>query len=374
MSMDGQYRLFQEENLPMENKPVNESSTTTTPTMKGIQDREIDISDVFAGIKKFFVNIYSGIGYGLLSTIYFIKHHRKLIGTVMALGMGAGLIYSLGGKPFYSSSMAVKSSDSYLEKNIITKVLDELNTMCEEEDFEELANILNITPGQAQSLRGFELEEEKEVSNLGSYYSKYFKVLSTVPDEEKREELLATFIESEKENIYYISVSVYDATVLPLLNEPLAKLINTNPYFVRKRGINEVALRASEEKIYNELSKLDSLKQTLTRAIENNDKNMKSGSNNIFLGESQLYNPLPVYEKYLGLYSDAIAIKKQLFFNENTVEILSGFVKLKKNVRLSPLLSSLAGAGVGLVGGIGLAIFLIAFRNFNELEMPRKPE
>ncbi len=372
MSNGFQYNLFSEEFIPPEAK-TNSSLNPKNHSMKEIKEKEIDISDVFSNIRNFFKNIITGMGRGFLYTVFFVKKNGKIIGSITAFGAIAGLVYSLAGRPFYSATMAVKSNDNYLEKNIFIKILDELNTMCEEEDFEELSAILNISVDEAKSLRWFELEEEKEIANLGSYYNKYFKVLSTMPDEEKREEMLSLFIESENDNIYYISASVYDPTVLPLLNEPLAKLLNANPYFVKKRGINDVALKASEQKIYDELTKLDSLKKTLTRAIESNEKNLKSGSNNIILGENQLYNPLPVYEKYLALYSDAISIKKQIFFNENTVEVLSGFVKLKKNERLNPALAGLTGAGLGLAGGILFVLFLLSVEQFRKLELPQNP-
>lgn len=371
MSKDLQYSLFSEEIIPEEIKTTKILNPKNQP-MGEIKEKEIDISDIFSGIRKFFSNIFYQIGLGFLYTVYFIKRYGKIIGLVAVLGAVAGLVYSLAGKPFFTATMVVKSNDNYLEKNIFTKILDELNTMCDEGDFEELSSVLNITLEQAKSLRWFELEEEKEIANLGSYYNKYFKLLSTISDEEKREQMLDLFIKSETDNIYYISASVYDASVLPLLNEPLAKLMNSNPYFVKQRGINDVAFRASEQKIYDELTKLDSLKRTLTNAIESNEKNLKSGSNNIIFGENQLYNPLPVYEKYLSLYNDAITIKKQIFLNENTVEVLSGFVKLKKNERLNPLLGGFSGMGFGLLAGILFVLFLLSIEKFRKLEIPSK--
>ncbi len=342
--------------------------------MKETNEKEIDISDVFSGIRNFFTKIFFGLGRILINILFFIKTHKKTIGFFLVLGSLGGIIYSIAGKPFYYSTMVVKSNDSFLENNIITKILDELNIMCEEEDFEELSQILKISPEQAKELRKFELEDEKQVTNLGTYYNKYFKVLSTISDEGKREELLSTFIKSEQDNIYYISASVYDASVLPFLNEPLAKLMNSNPYFVKKRGILDVTLKESEQKIYGELTKLDSLKRTLTQAIETNDKNMKSGSNNIILGENQLYNPLPVYEKYLTLYNDAISLKKQIFFNENTLEVVSGFAKLKKNERLNPVVAAFSGGGLGMLGGMIFALFIIGMKKFRDLKLTENSE
>ncbi len=368
--MSLQYSLFSEEKNPQKNKSTDNEKHTINhiKKMKEENEKELDLRDVFSSIGKMFANSFNAFGRGILHSVLFVKKHKKIIGSVMIAGVIGGLAYSLLGKPFYTATMVVKSNDSYLEKNIFIKILDELNIMCEEEDSSELAKLLGISVEQASAIREFNLEEEKEVANLGSYYTKYFNVLSTITDEEKRDNLLNTFIQSEKDNIYYISASAYNDSVLPLLNEPLQNLINSNPYFVRKRGINKVVMESNERKIYDELSKLDSLKKTLTSAIEINDKNMKSGNNNIFLGEQQLYNPLPVYDKYISLYAEALVLKKQIFFNDFTVDVLSGFVKLAKNDRLNPALASLLGAGIGFGGGIILVLLLLGVEKFNALE------
>lgn len=372
--MSLQYNLFPEEEFKNEKKSGKEKNINKKPNpnppeiMKDNNEKELDLRDVFSAIGRFFTNSINAFKRNILHTLLFVKRHKKIIGSITILGIVLGLCYSILGKPYYTATMAVKSNDSYLEKNIFTKILEELNTMCDEEDYNELARILNISVEHASAIRSFELEEEKEVANLGSYYAKYMKILSTIADEDKREEMLQTFIKSEKDNIYYISVSVYNDSILPLLNEPFAKLINANPYFVRKREINQTAMEFNEQKIYDELLKLDSLKKTLTEAIQRQEKYIKSGSNNVILGEQQLYNPLPVYDKYISLYGEAIALKKQILLNEFTMDVLSGFVKLAKNTRLNPILSALLGAGIGFGSGILLTLFLIGLQRFNALE------
>ena len=168
--------------------------------------------------------------------------YRWISGIFSVLGLIAGIIYSHTGRPYYESTMLIKSNDSYLEENILNKTLGELNSMCNSADHEQLALLLNLPVDKTKELRSFRLLEEKLFDKTEYNYRQFLSEIKGEDDEQKKKDLLALFLTtSQKNNIYYIAASSHNPDVLPLLNEPIEKLFELNPYFVREREINKEA-------------------------------------------------------------------------------------------------------------------------------------
>lgn len=319
-------------------------------------DKEINVREVFAAIGSFFAGIFKGIGSVFLYLFFFLIKNRILIGIFGIIGIIAGGIYSNTGRPYFESTLLLVSYDADLDKIMLNKTLNELNSMCGAGDYNELSLLLNISVNEAKELRSFKLLSANKPAKTDYDYNKLLLDLKGEEDEKKREEMLFNIIDKPRNDIFNISITSYNSDVLPKLSEPLLKLFDSNPYFMRRREIQKEALDMEELRVTKELEKLDVLKIILTKAIETNETDIKRGSGNIFMGEPQLYNPLPVYDKFIGLYTSAIDIRKKIHGNEKTAEIMSGFVKITKNSRPNFVFVGFVSLGFGLVMGFVIAV------------------
>ena len=318
--------------------------------------REVDVRSIATGFGHWIRCFFNFILSGLVSFLLFAKKHFLLLLVFAVLGLSGGIAYYYFSRPYYRSTMTIQSNDRFMDNNYLGKIFDDLNNMCKRKSYKGLSDALNISLEQAMYLKSFDLGEKTDIYDMASVYSRHADFLLKIKSERERNELLKGLAQSENSAIYPITVEAYGSPIFLQLNEPIIKLIRDNPFFERRRKIVVGGLEINEAKIYEELAKLDSLKYTMARVLEEGQKNIKTGNTNIIIGESSVLSPLPVFDKYIDLMNKAIRLRYEIRLNEYSAEIISGFTNSKINMRFSLVTSAILGVAYGFLIGFMLVV------------------
>ncbi|WP_375579546.1 hypothetical protein ABWH96_00275 [Marivirga tractuosa] len=332
---------------------------------------EIDLRELFSSIGRFFKNIFTGI---LMMIIHFrnatIKHF-KIILIFGILGGFTGIALNYYLPDYYSSYMLINSKHS--SGRLMENSVDKLQQLCAEQNYSQLAKILDIDSSQAKNLKGFSYEpfvSEEEIVELEVLKE---QLKGKIEDEET----INKFVEKLKldnKATYKIFVHVFDNQGLVELQEPLVNYFRENQYVSKRLEIEQDNLKDKANNIKEELSKLDSLKRILMDSYNLLSDNGKSGSNNVILSEEKL-DPIAVFEESKIQYRELQRVKEEIFLMPS-FELIDGFTVFSKPD--SPGLIKL-GFYSGLVGvGIGYIIILLLgfnkYLNKVESENRRKEE
>lgn len=266
-----------------------------------------------------------------VSVVNFFRKNGILLLAFMALGLGLGGAYFKLKSNVYSSKMVAECMS--LPDSRVVELLQALETIRENEDWNQLGKLLNLTPDEARMLKKFLPQSNVTIDKASKGVDDY---------------LLNTH-----ETQYSFSLIVWskDNAIWPKLQEGIIQYLSSNDYSkVRVSRFIENKTRMIEF-TEGEIRKCDSLNQLFAKKILN------TGAT-----QSTLTSP--------GDYS-AILVelqeKKQTFMDElrfaQAVRPIMGFVTYSNPVEPN-LISVLL---ISLLAGLGFGIFVILVKELAEV-------
>ncbi|MBF8964578.1 chain length determinant protein [Pontibacter sp. FD36] len=276
---------------------------------------EIDLNIVFKKLGEFGINIERGIS-NLIQLI--IRRAAFLfIFTSLSIGIGYGL-YSLI-KPFYTSSMTLVLAN--IRNEFIEDQLNKLSEMIEDDNFEAVAERLDITAATAKEIK------EMNFYNLDQNRIDEDSVLTGSP--------------------FRIELTIYDPQLFDNLEPAIMNYLENNRYFARQKRIKQKQVENMIAKLRGEISSIDSMKTNVSEP--------RGPVNGFVYG--QPIDPTNLYRESISMYKEQVNLEADLEKLAN-VEIVTGFTprlrptgpSLKKYLAISGL--------VGLLFGIMVAVIL----------------
>ncbi|HEY0740039.1 MAG TPA: hypothetical protein VGD40_01205 [Chryseosolibacter sp.] len=288
---------------------------------------DLDLSQVFNAIGRFFTRMGNGILYFLASMRNSFFSNRLFFAGVIITGLVLGVVYSeLLKKKFYKSTMVL--SCDYLNTQILGNTVEKLNLLCQEPGRDGLADLLRIDIATAKNIQRFEFEpfvSEDDVVEMEVLRTQ----LNTVVAEKK--DIVEKVLEKlsiDNKNAYAISVQVYDPEIVKPLEKALVNYFNSNPYISKRIQITRENLTSRRAKLVAESNKLDSLKKVMYENYQTIGKTSR-GSNNVILSDEQLANPLDVYQQDLELNKELLEVNEKLFIHPD-FEVVDGFTSFRE--------------------------------------------
>jgi hypothetical protein len=318
---------------------------------------EIDLRELFSAIGNFFKNIFVGL---LMVVVNFrnatIKHFKIILVFGLFGGFtGIALNYYL--PDYYSSYMLINSKHS--SGRLMENSVDKLQQLCEEQNYSQLAKILEIDTAQAKNLKGFSYEpfvSEEEIVELEVLKE---QLKGTIDDEETINKFVNK-LKLDNKATYKVFVHVFDNQGLTELQEPLVNYFKGNQYVSKRLEIERQNLIEKAKNIREELTKLDSLKKIMMNSYNLFSEEGKAGSNNVILGDEKM-DPITVFEESKIQYRELQRVEEEIYLMPS-FELIDGFTVFSKPD--SPSLIKL-GFYSGLAG-LGIAYILILLIGFNK--------
>ncbi|WP_224744221.1 chain length determinant protein [Pontibacter aquaedesilientis] len=222
-------------------------------------------------------------------------------------------------KPYYTSSMTLVLAN--IRNEFIEDQLNKLSEMIEEDNFEAVAERLDITPASAKEIK------EMKFINLDQDRVEEDSVLTGSP--------------------FRIELSIYNPELFDSLEPAITTYLENNRYFARQKRIKQKQVENMISKLKGEISSIDSMKTSVSEP--------RGPVNGFVYG--QPIDPTNLYKQSITMYKEQVDLEADLEKLAN-VEIVTGFIPRLKPT--GPSLSRFLGIGglIGLLIGTGVAINL----------------
>ena len=279
------------------------------------QNDQIDLRDVFKAISEGFqkINLF------IIHLIYCIKRRILLVFSLLLLSIFLGYAAYYVTKPYYNSSMTLVLAN--IRNEFIQDQLNKLSEMIEDNNFEAVAERLDITPGAAREIRAMKfinLDQERIAED---------SVLTGSP--------------------FKIEISIYDPQLFETLEPGITNYLENNRYFARQKQIKQRQVANMISKLKGEISSIDSLKTNVSEP--------RGPVNGFVYG--QPIDPTNLYRESISMYKEQVELESDLEKLAN-VEIVTGFIpRLKPSgprLRYYLAISGLLGLLLGTILAVNL--------------------
>lgn len=319
---------------------------------------EIDLREIFRAIGNFFSGIGSGFIYLLASLRKTALTHKTLFVSIFGVSQVVAVAYALAvRKDYYETSMILRSN--YLNFEVVQKIVEELDLMCEEDERTVLAHSLGLSPQEAMNILEFEAtsfvssDEEVEKALIKDQ-------LNNLLEENKDAGVrLAEKLEYQNASSYEVIVKVTEPELISSLDTAFINYIKGNDFVERRLKAQRKRLLDRRAKLVDVEKKVDSIKRIV---FNNFDKLYESnrGSNNVILSEKALVSPIDVVHEELRLNELILDIDKELLIESDFV-VVDGFTAFRKPANFSVPIVMIVAAGLSVV----LSYLIVAFKKFN---------
>ena len=289
-------------------------------------DDEIDLRKLFQAIGRFFGNI----GREFINILIRIKratvNYRILLIVAIVLGVASGIAYNKFGKPVYQTSMLLSSE--YFNAKLIGNSIDKLNLLCEEPERLGLAKVLGVDNEIALNIVKFEFEPfvtEQDLVEIEVLQQKLEEL--KVADQDINR--VVQQIEIQNKNSFYISVRVYDINIIGDFQNALVGYFHNNPYIKNRVKVKKSNQEHLIAKLEGDIATLDSLKKSFNLNLQTMATRPNESSNNVYVGESGLLDPISVYAQGVSLFRQLQQVREQMELGSD-FEVIDGFTVFSK--------------------------------------------
>ena len=328
------------------------------------QDDEIDLRKLFQAIGNFFVNIGHGFINIILATRRATSNYKILLIAAIVVGLVAGLAFNKFSKPYYQTSLLIKSD--YLNTKLVENSISKLNLLCEEKEREGLAKVLNISDQVALNIAEFDFipyVDETDLIEIELLKQQLEEIEIDQADIDK----IIRQIEIENRNTFLITVHIFNTEIIENLETALVGYFKNNPFVANRIKSNKIRQELLIEKLSNDVILLDSLKKSYNLNLKLQATKDNDASNSVFLGESGAVDPVSVYDQGVSLFRQLQSEKMRYELGED-FELVDGFTTFSKPESPSILKAIVSSIGILLALAYGLIILIEINKYLNRVE------
>ncbi len=314
----------------------------------------MDLGQFFAGVGRFFKNLFSGVVMGLASIRRVTIENKYAFILLIIGGIVGGLLYdTFIDKKFFESTMILNSD--YLNKRIVDNSIKKLNILTNEPGRAGLMHDLQINDSLAANIVKFEAQpfiEEEDVIEMKVLKEQLKNSKLELEDPKVIDDVIEK-LEVENRHAFEIKVSVYNPRHFKGLEHALVNYFRNNPYIKKRIEITGINEKAREVKLLQEINRLDTLKFALYTNYKAMAEQNRQGSNNVVLNDKLMERPMDMYKQAMEYYDDLEELRKNIFLKPD-FEVVDGFAEL--NVPASASTSRIIFISVLIAIGLGYLI------------------
>nr|WP_255593678.1 chain length determinant protein [Pontibacter sp. HSC-14F20] len=276
---------------------------------------EVDLYFLYLKLSE----LFQASGRGISNFFRTLLFYKWLLVAFVVLGIGLAYITYSTKKPYYTSSMTLMLAN--IRNEFIEDQLNKLTIMIAEDNFEAVAERLDISSAQAKEIK------DMAFSNLDADRVDEDSVLTGSP--------------------FRIELSLYDRTLFDTMEPALTSFLESNRYFARQKRIKQRQIERIIRKLDGEISSIDSLKT---------DVNSPRGPVNGFV-YGQPIDPTNLYRESISLFKEQVKLESDLEKLDN-VEVVTGFAPKLRPTGPSLFKHLVIGAFLAFVLGVLMALIL----------------
>jgi hypothetical protein len=245
---------------------------SSNPELKGRNDDEVDLPDLFIRLGKTTSRAFKSLGRGFLSVFFFLIRKWFWFAISLLLGIGISYLIKLSTERFYSSDITIKSNT--VSNSEMISYINKLHTYCKEKNIDELVSALKVKNGMV-----------KDVKDIQAYWviDKGSDGIPDYVDFKDRYRVLDT-INVRMQDRFIIRVKTTVPKELSAIRDGIIAFIEGNKFY---QDQNELRLKQAGDmlsRIIYEVEQLDSLQKV--KYFEESRRLMpKEGGQMIFLQE-----------------------------------------------------------------------------------------
>ncbi len=300
---------------------------------------EVDLGQLFNLIGNAFNQLFNLIGsifiggYKVL-LLLLIHVHKRIYwysGAVI-LGIIIGFLADMKSEKEYGANMYIETNFNSTRQ--VYEVMRQLHQLAnKDKDTLELANLLNISPFEASSLKGFYIEPDLDENTMVKMYSNFYTQLDSISQLEITYNKYKESLTSSNFNIHKIGVASTDKTIYKKIENAFIEQISGNNYLDELVEVYKFNLEKKEEVLLRETQKTDSLlNEYLKIRINESQKELIPGSGtNLYMGNAKsnnlIVNESSIIDKILVLEGERRKINTDRATQNTVINVLSNFPK-----------------------------------------------
>jgi hypothetical protein len=292
---------------------------------------EVDLGQLFKLIGRAFDRFFNFIGNGLnklflafVWMVFFIKKHFLKIALAGVLGFAYGFIRQKTKEPVYKSTTIIKQN--YNTGENLYLLLDFYNELISEKDSIALAQSLQISPTEANSITEFEVKSTLSQNEKLKLFDNYKKEMDSVLASTLE---FKTFVNNSNEFNYELQKITLKAYSKDIFKKVLAQIIEdveTSEFIKNEQQKDLVELDRREIAIKQSLVASDSLQKVYQRVLEKSVENTLGSQTSVTIDNTEdksITKEFELYNSDLELRRELVAIQRERDDLQNVIEIVS---------------------------------------------------
>lgn len=300
------------------------------PTRQNNSD-EIDLGQLFQMIgrafQKFFNfigSIFKGIFHIIILFLLFIQKNIILLAITVLVGGLGGYFLDNSVPPKYISKMLVEPNFNSVQQ--LYNNIEFYNDLAKAKDSVALATALNITEGEAASIKEMFVDSYSDENQKVELFDKFVRSLDTTTRKAiDYEDYLKNF-NSMDARFHQISLISTDSRVAKKAQAAIINSISVNNYFKLQKRISDENLSLQDTIYKNQLIEIDSL-QSLYRVVlvKEADRPMQGTSINLAEGTDTRSRELSLIREKDILKQKLVELNEERANKSTIINVISDF-------------------------------------------------
>lgn len=264
---------------------------------------EIDLLSVFMTMGNFLWSVIKGIFTVIAHIIAFSFRRWYLILFALVAGVGLSYLIVLIQKNAYSSDLILKSNA--VENEEMISYIDRLQDLTNESNHGILAELLNISPDEAEAIKDI---------NAYWFYDRNNDEIADGKDVKDKFQNDTTYHKVDWK--FGVRAVVSDPNVFNSLSNGLVYYVNSNDYFVKMNRLRLENLEKMISQTQVEVEKIDSLQKNKYFEVRQDLRQ---------LGGQLVFTNDPVIQLF---HEDILSLVRRNFLNQENLEIHDGVISV----------------------------------------------
>ncbi len=292
---------------------------------------EVDLGQLFNAIGRLFDRFFRFIGrifaaiFGvILLFLFFIQKHFLKLLAVVIIGFILGIIMDKTKEPEYVSSMVIEPNFNSVQQ--LYNNVGFYNELAKAKDSLALSEALNITEGEASSIRNFKVESYSDENQKIVLFDRFVRSLDSTTKKAIDMKAYLKNFNSFDARFHTISVTATDNTIAKKIQPAIISSISNNSYFNLQKDISDGNIELQDSLYTKQIREIDSLQVLYKRVMLKEAERSLQGTN-ISLGENGVQNnkELSLLNKMEDLQTGLVELNKERGDKASILNVISDF-------------------------------------------------
>jgi len=273
---------------------------------------------------RFIGNIFYGLFLAFVWLVFFTKRHLIKIVLAGVLGFAYGFIKQKASVPVYKSTAIIKQN--YKTGENLYLLMDVYNALISQKDSMALAQNLEISPSEANSIGKFEIESTLSENQKLKLFDEYTKAIDSTLASTLE---FSDFMKNSNEYEYAfqkITVRAYSKNIFRKVLKKIIQKAEESEFIINEQKKDIAELDRREVAINQSLKASDSLQKVYQRVLEKSVESSLGSQTSVTIDNTEDKSITKEFELFnidLELKRELVDIQREKDDIQNIIEIVS---------------------------------------------------